>query len=68
MPVEEKKDGSSTGLTTYTYSLMIGRNTYGGTINPTEFSERLGKTKQFLERKYDGEGDENNLSESRQTE
>ena len=49
LPIEEKKDGSLTGLLIYISGLTIERNTYDGNINPPEFRERLGKAKQFLE-------------------
>ena len=47
---------------------MIRRNKHDGNIKPAEFSKRLGKAKQFLERQYDKEGDKNTLSKSRWTE
>ena len=52
-------------MPTYTSGLVIKINTYGGTIKPAGFSERLGKAKHFPEQQYDKEGDKNTFSESR---
>ena len=56
LTAKEKKDRSLTGRTTYASGMTIGRNPYVGNIKPDEFSERLGKSKQFLERQYEEEG------------
>ena len=56
-----------TGWLTYASSLIIGKNPYVGNIKPAEFSKRLGKANQFLERQYDKEGNKNTLSKSRRT-
>ena len=53
LPFKEKKDGIYPGPLTYASGLMIGRNFYGGKINPAEFYKRLEQSKQFLKRKCD---------------
>ena len=52
----------------YISGMKIRRNPFSGTIKPEEFIERLGKAKQFLERQYGEQGDQNILYESRWTE
>ena len=68
LPAKEKKDGSLTGRPTYASGLTNGMIFQGWNIKPDEFSERLGKAKQFLERQYDEEGEKNTLLKSRRTE
>ena len=58
LPVEDKKDGSSEGMSIYISGLTIRRNNYVGNIKPEDFSECLGKANQFLERQYGKEVDE----------
>ena len=53
LTVEDKNYGSLTGCPTYAYGLMIISNPCVRKIKTFEFSERLGKAKQSLERQYD---------------
>ena len=48
LPVEEKKDGSSTGPLTYASGLTIKINSYGVKINPSEFCKGLDQAKHLF--------------------
>ena len=53
LTVEDKNYGSLTGFPTYAYGLIIISNPCVRKIKTVEFSDRLGKAKQSLERQYD---------------